>query len=148
MDQPLQDLARAVARFDDEVWEEAALLAERLEATAALAAGLRLDPGGSELADRLGLPTDLPFETVLTARHPRRGAVGLYRLATTPGVGPKARLVWRKLVPSPALMRSISPLARRGRLGFAAAYAWRPFLVLWRTGFALRALWLARRDTH
>jgi Uncharacterised nucleotidyltransferase len=146
--QPLRDLSRAVTTFDDDVWRDAARFADRLDAMAAFAAGLRLDRGGAALAETLGLPSQLPFEIVLTARHPQAGAVGLYRLATTPGLRPKAMLVWRKLVPSVALMRSISPLARRGRVGMAAAYAGRPVVVLWRTGFAMRALWLARKETR
>lgn len=146
--QPQEDLARALAHFEIDVWREAALLAARMRATDAFTGGLRLDPGGSALADQLSLPAGLPFEVVLSASHKRLGAFALYRFATTPGTRAKARLAGRKLVPPSSFMRLMSPLARRGRLGLAAAYLWRPFVLTWRLGFALRALWRAHLESR
>src|SRR5262249_22746938 len=48
--QPLRDLELAVQRLDSSVWAEAGALAERLDATGAFAAGLRLVPGGAAVA--------------------------------------------------------------------------------------------------
>jgi hypothetical protein len=128
---PLDDLARALELISEDVWAAAAALADRLEATTAFAAGLRLLPSGAELAGRLGLPTDRSTETALRAETAPPMALGFEWLARTPGTWAKARLVARKIVPDAAFMRAWSPLARRGRAGLAAAYAW-------------RALWLAQ----
>ena len=53
---PLEDLARALRVADDDVWREAAELARRIDALPAFAAGLRFDPDGARLAERLELP--------------------------------------------------------------------------------------------
>jgi hypothetical protein len=72
-------------------------------------------------------------------------AHGLERLAATHGPGPKARLLTRKLIPTRSFMRVWSPLARRGQLGLALAYAYRPFWLLAKLPGALRAHTEARR---
>jgi hypothetical protein len=50
---PLRDLRRALERLDTGIWREAALIADELGAAGAFADGLRLDPVGGALADRL-----------------------------------------------------------------------------------------------
>lgn len=143
------DLGHALERVPLEVWRETAALADRLEASRAFAAGLRLIPDGQRLADALELPSEIPMETALR----RRGgappfAVGIEWLTTTPGVKRKMALIGRKLIPPPAFMRSWNPLARRGRLGLALAYVWRPFWVLWRLGPALWTWFRARTQVR
>ena len=60
------------------------------------------------------------------------------------GVAARARYAASRAMPSPAAMRAWTPLARRGRLGLAAAYAWRlPWLAA-RLVPALRAVRAAR----
>jgi hypothetical protein len=49
------------------------------------------------------------------------------------GMRDRARLVGHKLAPPATFMRKWSPLERRGPLGLAAAYVWRPFWILSRT---------------
>jgi hypothetical protein len=143
------DLGHALERAAPEVWREASQLAARVNASRTFAAGLRLLPAGEQLAGQLNLPSDLPVEAALR----RRGgappfAVGMEWLASTPGLRGKASLVVRKVFPPTEFIRAWTPLARRGRLGLAAAYVWRPFWVLWRL---IPAFWTwrrARRETR
>jgi hypothetical protein len=142
---PLDDLARALERVPDDAWQGAAALAERLAATPAFAAGLRLLPAGTDLARRLDLQETATAEVILRASTAPLMALGFEWLARTPGLRRKLVLIAGKLVPHPEFMRAWSPLARGGsRLGLALAYAWRPFWLLWHTAPGLRA-WLAAR---
>ena len=143
--QPLEDLRRALARLDDAIWRDAAELAARSGATPAFALGLRLEPGGEAVASRLGLPTASSVELRLRASTAPPLALGLERLASAPGLAAKLAIVARKLVPSPAVLRSWSPLARRGPLGMAAAYALRPFWLLAHLPAGARAWRRARK---
>jgi Uncharacterised nucleotidyltransferase len=127
---PLEDLTRALEQLPEETWREAAALAERLQATEAFAAGLRLLPTGEDLADRLALPRDVSVETALRASTAPPTALGFEWLSRTPGARPKIRFLARKLFPNADFMRAWSPLARRGRAGLVAAYAMRVFWLL------------------
>jgi hypothetical protein len=120
--QPLEDLRRALRRFEPAVWHAAADLARRLDSAAAFAVGLRLVPEGHALAAALDLPTQAPLDVVLAATTPPRGARTLQRVSSVPGVRAKARVVARWLVPAPSHVRGSSALARRGAAGLAAAY--------------------------
>jgi len=126
----LEELRRAVERAGLETWRQALQLAERVEAVPSFAAGVRLLPEGAALAERLRLPVVGDRETALRAGGAHSTAIGFARLAATPGVRAKVALVARKLVPTPAFMRHWSRLARRGRLGLALAYLWRPLWLL------------------
>ena len=129
-----------------QVWVRAAELAVQLAALPAFAAGLRLDAGGAELADALGLSGDRSVETALRISSPPVTALGFQRLATTSGMRGKTIFLLQELVPPAAFMRAVFPLARRGRLGLAATYLWRPFWLAWHAGPALRAWRRARRQ--
>ncbi|MGO9751519.1 MAG: nucleotidyltransferase family protein [Solirubrobacteraceae bacterium] len=124
------DLHLALARVDMETWRAAAALADELGAGPLFAFGLRLDPAGRDVADRLGLTRSVPRRLRLRNSTPMATAEGIERLITTRGLGARARLVADELVPSRAFMLASSPLARRGRLGLAGAYLRRPFVVL------------------
>jgi putative nucleotidyltransferase-like protein len=126
----LQELRRALHLVGLDTWQDALGLAERLDAVRSFAAGLRLLPEGAALAERLRLPRGGDRVTALRAAGAHSTAIGFARLAATPGVRAKLTLVARKLVPTPAFMRHWSRLARRGRLGLALAYLWRPLWLL------------------
>ena len=147
-EQALRDLQRAVARLPDDVWRAAATLANELDAMAPFAAGLELVEGGEALANRLELPQQRTVETTLRAWTAPDLTLGIHRLATTPGLRAKSGFLVRKVFPSPDWMRRWVPLAGRGRLGLAAAYATRPIWLLSRMPRALRAWRRAKRDSQ
>ena len=138
------DLERALTRVDGDRWREAALLAERVDGMAAFLSGLRISDAGGEMIRRLGLQEVHSVETLLRADQVPL-AEGLNELATARGLRAKLGLLVGELAPSPAFMRWWSPLARRGRLGLALAYAWRPIYLALRLPAAVRALVRARR---
>lgn len=142
---PLEDLRRALERFDDATWEEARTLAERLDATPAFATGLRLVQAGAGLAERMGLSQATTVDVALFASSPPPLAVGFKRLAEAPGLRAKAHFLARKVLPTRRFMRGWSPLARRGPAGLVLAYLWRPLWLLRRAGPGLRAWRRARR---
>ena len=142
---PLDDLSHALERLPFATWQSAAALAERLAATSAFAAGLRLLPPGDELARRLDLPTEMTAEILLRASSAPQTALGFDWLSQTPGVRAKVVLVAGKVAPPPDFMRARWRVARAGRTGLALAYAWRPVWLLWHAGPGLRA-WLAARQ--
>ena len=141
------DLGHAVTRLPLDTWQQAVHVADRLDAREAFAAGLRMEPNGRELAARLGLPDTAPPVDVAIRRHGGAPplAAGVNWMVTTPGIRNKLRVIGRKLVPPPSFMRSWTPLARKGTVGLAIAYIWRPFWVLWHVGPAVRAVVRARR---
>ena len=137
---PMLDLERAVERAPEPLWREAAALAARLGAAPEFAAGLRLTPAGARLAARIGASADPSIRATLrVGRVPM--AEGFGQLAATSGLLAKLALLREELFPGVAFMRWWTPLARRGRRGLLAAYAWR---VLWLAARA-PAGWLAWR---
>jgi Uncharacterised nucleotidyltransferase len=141
------DLGHAIDRLPPDLWIETVRLADQVGSLGSLAAGLRLVvPSGVELADRLGLPVDAPLEIAIRSRGGAPAlALGIDWLVSSPGLRGKGRLVLRKMFPPVSFIRAWSPLARRGRVGLVAAYAYRPIWVLWRVGPALRALARVRK---
>ena len=111
----------------------------------AFSAGLRLLPAGRELAGRLGLQPPASAEVLLHARTMPEGTIFLEALRDAESARERSRLLARALVPPPRYMRTISPLARRGRIGLGAAYAVRMVRRLATAVPALRAIRLARR---
>jgi hypothetical protein len=141
---PTQDLVRGVELLPLELWSEAMDVAASLHGLEAFGSGLRMLPRGREVADRIGLPVASSIETRL-----REGSVplaqSLYTVARTPGLQAKLETLLRELFPRPSFMRWWSPLARRGRRGLVASYAWRPLWLLARLPAAIRELDRARR---
>ncbi len=126
----VRDVRQALARVDWPTWQAASTLAQELGALEPFAAGLRIDPGGCELAQRLGLGTYTSSRALrLRASTPPYTALGIERLVSTPGAGARLRLLGHKLIPSRAFMRARYPLARRRRGGLIAAYTYRPFVL-------------------
>jgi hypothetical protein len=141
---PLHDLERAFAVLDEETWGAAAVLAERLDAMPALAAGLRLHPLGARLATALGLPVPTSAQAVLLTGDRPPGALSLALMSSAPGLVAKTRFAARKVVPSRRYMRYWFPPARRDGRWMAAGYLWRPVWLLLKLRPALRAWWQAR----
>ena len=122
---PAEDLSRAIRAVPREQWSEVAALADRLQATDAFGVGLRLLPEGRELASWLELPPTRSADASLRVDSVPL-ALAFEHLAMTAGWRARISLVLHELFPTPAFMRWWSPLARRGRLGLATAYCWRP----------------------
>jgi len=144
----LADLDRGLERLADETWAEAYELARRLDALPRFIAGLRMRPRGQELMDRVHLEGDVDALSAMRAAGVPPVAGGLERLRRTPGLGPRLRLLGRELVPTPSFMRTWSPLARRGPVGLALAYAYRPVALAIELPAALRAHGRARRSVR
>jgi hypothetical protein len=142
---PIEDLRRAIVHADQPLWRQALELAQDFNGLPVFASGLRLLPEGIELARRLGI------EHVSSPLHELRYegvpmAEGIDALLS-PGVGVRQRLVMliKEFFPRPEFMRWWSPLARRGRLGLAAAYVWRPAWLIAHAPRGLIAWWRIRR---
>jgi hypothetical protein len=140
----LEDLRRALARVEESKWSSALELAHAYRGVPAFAAGLRLLPEGRHLARRLG------FGEVRSLQHEIRRedviAEELYALfSVSAGTGRKLAIAASRSFPGPDYMRLWSPLARRGKLGLAAAYVWRAMWVIARTLSAIHTVWRIRR---
>ncbi len=142
---PVEDLSRALRAVPRDRWSDVAALADRLQAIDAFSVGLRLLPEGRALASWLELPPARSADAFLRVdRVPL--ALAFEHLATTTGARARASVVLHELVPTPAFMRWWSPLARRGRLGLAVAYCWRPAWLVTRAGPGFLAWRRARRE--
>jgi hypothetical protein len=139
VEQPLEDLARALERVARPVWHQAGSLALELDAVAAFTTGLALLPEGRAVAAEIGAPQNVPVGVLLRASSPADTAFGFERLAATRGSRAKAALLGREIVPTPSFMRVWSPLARRGRLGLGLAYLWRPVWLLLNAASGIKA---------
>lgn len=142
-----EDLQRALELLPLEVWHEATALAMRLEAVPAFATGLALVPKGRELAEHLGVAGQSTVETALRVQRTTPLALGVEWLSRLPGKRAKIQFVASKVVPPPSFVRRWHPLARRGRLGLAAAYAYRPIWLLLRLGPAFVAWRRAKKES-
>jgi hypothetical protein len=103
-------------------WAAALELALELDAVGAFAAGLRTTPAGRELADRLSLPHHGAIEWYLRSGAPY-GSYALSQVLEAGSPARKVRTLLRWALPPAGYMRALSPAARRGRRGLAAAYA-------------------------
>lgn len=140
----LDVLSRAIDQVGEDVWRAAAELASSLLATAAFAQGLIMLPSGAELAGRLELDPVAAIDVQLRAARAVE-ALTLSRLIRTPGLRARLSVVRHKLFPPATFMRKWSPLARRGLLGLAIAYLYRPAWIMRRAPRALRAWREAQR---
>jgi hypothetical protein len=130
VEQPLEDLARALERVAMPVWHQAAGLARELDALGAFTTGLGLLPEGRPVAGEVGGAGSVPVDVLLRASSPADTAFGFERLAATQGSRAKLALLGREIVPTPSFMRVWSSLARRGPVGLVLAYLWRPVWLL------------------
>jgi Uncharacterised nucleotidyltransferase len=127
---PIRELERAVDRVDEDTWRAAAMIAHKLGAAPAFAAGLCLTPEGRALAEQLGVSAHDASRLVrLHTQTPPATALGIEQLFTTQGLRGRVSVLARKLAPSPPYMQSVYPLARRGRLGLLLSYMLRPVVL-------------------
>ena len=143
---PVRDLERAIERLPRGDWEGAAALAGRLGALAEFATGLRMHQSGERLADELDLPRGGSVHLAIKAAGGPGTAHGIEALASAHGLGARARLLTRTLVPPRAYMHIWFPRASRGGVWLALAYVWRPFWLLSRAPASLLAWGRARRE--
>jgi hypothetical protein len=125
--QPMKDLALAVSRAPAGEWRDAWVLARRLQAGPAFAAGLCLLPEGAELADSIGAERQESTATSLRIEGVPM-AEGFQHLTELRGLRAKLALALREMFPNPSFMRWWTSVARRGAVGLVAAYCWR---LLW-----------------
>jgi hypothetical protein len=145
---PGRDMSRAVSRLPIATWQAAADLARRLDASEAMAAGLRLHPEGARLATLLGLPTRASLVIAVRATSTARGATPLAELLGTPGFGAKAAHLARLAVPTPTGMRAVLPATRHSSLSMAVGYVWLPLRRASRLPGAVVALARASRQNR
>ena len=148
------DLARALRVTGDDVWLQAAGLARALGASPAFAAGLRLDPAGVRLAQRLGLPAGTP-PIVMVKSGPRVAtAVAIEQLVNERSLRRRASFVLHALAPSRQYMQDWirenttweSSRMLIGHFGLLIAYLWRPVLVVMRLPKAISTVLRAHRS--
>jgi hypothetical protein len=117
------DLSRAVERWPLEVWREAASLAQDVGGEESFAAGLRLLPVGTELADELGLGSAERVLWDLANRDLRpRGTFHLEALTSSRSAREKLDVGRRALLPTRAWIRWEMPWATRSGVHLALAY--------------------------
>lgn len=143
----LEVLERGIDQVATDIWRAAADLASSLDALPAFARGLAMLPAGVKLAGELGLDPTPAIDVELRAAGSVE-ALTFARLHRTRGMRARAALVWHKLFPPATFMRKWSPLARRGRVGLAGAYLYRPIWVARRLPSALHAWQDARRTVR
>ena len=141
---PLEDLRRGLELFDEPIWDEAAEMAQRLDALPAFGLGLLRLPAGRQLVERLAIDMGHDTSVVLRASGAPPLAMSFERLRHAPTLGAKLRRVGRSVLPAPRFMRLWSPLARRGPLGLVLAYLWRPLWLVMEFGPGWRAWSVAR----
>ena len=144
----LEDLDRGLERWDAETWRSAAALAAQLRASSAFEAGLRLRPSGARVVDSLELQHPADVATALRVASAPDAAFGLERMLRRQGLLGKLAYLARAAVPKPAFMRWWSPLGRRGRVGLAVAYLYRPIWLALRAPSAVGAYLRARREAR
>jgi hypothetical protein len=141
----LTDVEHAVARLDRSTWEGARSLADALGASEPFAAGLRLTSAGDELADSLRLERPASVAMWLKTNPRTYGAWALHQVSQHETATGRLVALGTIVLPSPVVMRTFFPLARRGRLGLMLAYLLRPARLAVHAGPALRDLVRARR---
>jgi hypothetical protein len=145
---PLADLERAIHSVEEVIWRDAAVLADRLEATQSFAVGLGLTPAGEALAGRLGLLPVRSVVAVLHASSPPPVALGIDQLARARNTRERMAIVSRKLLPPVDFIRHWQPKGTDTRRGLALAYARRPLWIMRNLPRAAKAWWRARHQVR
>ena len=125
------DLEKALVVAETDAWARAGELAAALGGWTPFAAALAVTPRGSELLREFGAPLPVLGERqALSLLTPAPTSLGFFFLAREPGARAKVAFVLTKLAPSPTFMRLRYPVARRGAMGLALAYLYRPVWLL------------------
>jgi hypothetical protein len=141
----LEDLRRALAVVEDAEWSRALEFARACQGVPAFAAGLRLLPDGEDLARTLDLGEVRSLQHEIR-REDNVIVEELYALLSADaGIGRKLVIALSDVFPRTDYMRWWSPLARRGRLGLAAAYLWRTIWIIGQAPAAVHTLWRIQR---
>ncbi len=143
--QAFEDLRRAISCASEQQWQRALDLARTFDGVAAFAAGLRTVPDGHELAVGLGVDDVLTHRFCLRSENDVIAEEITALFTSNMGIIQKLTTVAREVFPRPAYMLYWSPLARRGGIGLAAAYIWRPLWALGQIPHALSTLWRVHR---
>lgn len=138
-------LHAALDSLDRSGWVEAARLAHELDAVDMFASGLRLVPGGRELAAELDLPAVTSVQAALYSITPPPLAFSFEELASKRGVGGRLKYVLSKFFPPPGFIRHWWSPAAQNRLMLMVGYLYRPIWLLRRTPAGWRAWQAARR---
>jgi hypothetical protein len=144
-DASLQHLSAALSSVSDSTWRSAAALASELGALESFATGLRLVPGGVELAARIGVPDVRAVRTSLLASTPPPVALGFDQLAQTRGAR-RVEVLTRKVIPPAGFVRHWWPPAARSRRMLIVGYLYRPVWLLRHAPAGYRAWRAARRE--
>jgi hypothetical protein len=118
------DLARAVERWPADLWRRAARLAEAVHGVPAFAAGLRLVPEGTRLADELGMAPTPELDWKIQTRDVRpRGTFHIQAWGEAEGLGRRLDVVRRSLFPTRRWIEWEFRWAADGRARLALGYA-------------------------
>ncbi len=147
-EQSAADVRRALVRFDDETWREAAQRAVDSQALPSFVLGLTLHPAGRDLVRRLDLTPDLPVDVAIRslvttgadAESVERVWLLQHRWDSVSGWRPRIRVMVDAVFPSAEYLRATRPLARRNRLGLMAVRVARPIALLARAPGVLKLL--------
>ena len=142
-----QSSSGALGRADEATWRAAAALAAELDATDAFATGLRFVEHGRALADRLGLPSQIPLEIALSPAFAPSGALTIERFARAPGIRRRLSMIRYAVAPPPSVIRSWSRRKLEGRVELARAYAHHAAWLVARVPAAVAAWRRARRGS-
>ncbi|MBV9213726.1 MAG: nucleotidyltransferase family protein [Actinobacteria bacterium] len=140
-----RDLETALERLPRDVWVECAALARRLEAEAAVGAGLRVIPRGAALADELGLTREGEGYWALAGGRADPGAHGVNRVMSAGSPIRALGVLARELFPPASYIRAVAPRHDIGTGSLASAYARRLFRGLRNAPRAIRTALRARR---
>jgi hypothetical protein len=143
---PLEDLRRALALVDESRWLSVLELARAQRGVPAFAAGLRLLPEGRDLARRLDLGKVRSLQHEIRCENDGVAEELYALLRADVGIRQKLAIAAGHIFPRPDFMRWLSPLARRGKLGLACAYLWRPVRLIGRAPGAIHTLWRVQRS--
>jgi hypothetical protein len=125
------DLEKALVVADAETWRSALGLAHTIGGWPAFGGALAVTQRGRALLTELGVsPPVLDEREALSLLTPAPTSRGFYFLGREEGTLGKLAFVLAKLTPPAQFMRMRYPVARRGRVGLAAAYLYRPFWLL------------------
>lgn len=147
-DKPLEDLERALRKIERGVWEQAAVLARKLDALPAFAGGLSKTPASSRLLEALNLEEVPSIEVAIRQAETPRMTSAVHWFMTSPTSPEKILLVIRKVFPQRAYIRSWFPRAKTSWPWLLIAYLWRPIWLLGKAVPAFIAWRRVKRETH